>query len=96
MISVYYQVTFFLAEILTGIYLFVLKKNFNTYITLIFVLVPVVNLGNMLLSQAETEEAALNAVKISSMGGCFLQLFFMLAVFSLCPHANRHRRRRHR
>ena len=72
MFTAYYQITFFLAEILTGIYLFVLKKNFNTYITLIFMLIPVVNLGNMLLSQAETEEAALNSVKISSMGGCFL------------------------
>lgn len=80
----YYLICFLAAQILTVVYLFVWSKNYDSHITMIFVLIPVINFGHMQLAQATNLEAALNAYKITVIGGCFLQMIFMLTVFSLC------------
>lgn len=80
----YYLICFLVSIILTVIYLFVWKKNYDSHITLVFVLIPVSIFGHMQLAQATTIEAALNAYKITIIGGCYLQMIFMFATFSLC------------
>lgn len=90
MSNTYYLITFLLAELLTGLYLFVWRKNYDAHMTMIFMLIPVVNFGYMLFSRADTEEAALNATLITYMGGCFLQMIIMFMVVNLCKiHLNR-------
>ena len=84
MAALYYGITFAVSLALMLVYMFSWHKHFDMHITLIFVLVPVVNLGYVLLAGAQTTEAALTANKLSYIGGCYLQLILMLAVFSLC------------
>ena len=75
---------FFAALALTVVYSFVWHKHFDIHITLIFVLVPIANLGQLMLANAQTLEAALVANRVVYIGACYLQLILMLAVFSLC------------
>ena len=84
MVTLYYESTFAIALALMIVYLFSYHKHFDMRITLIFVLVPVINLGYGMLAHAQTLEAALTANKLTYLGGCYLQLILMLAVFSLC------------
>ena len=84
MVSAYYLVMLALAIVLMIVYLFWYHKHFDMHITLLFVLVPIANLGQVLLVNAPTLEAALVANKIVYIGACYLQLILMLAVFSLC------------
>ena len=80
----FYFVSFIASLFLTGIYMFLWHKKYDVHLTLIFALIPIVNLGYLLLANADSENAALAAYKIIYVGGCFLQLIIMLAVFSLC------------
>ena len=84
MSELYYFSTFILSVLLTGLYMFIWHRHFDVHITLVFVLVPIVNLGFWLLSRSQGLEEALLAHKITYLGGCFLQLMVLLTVFSLC------------
>lgn len=84
MITFYYPAMFALSVLLTGIYALIWKKHDDIHITLVFILIPISNLGNMLMAAASSEEAALTANSIYYLGGCFLQLVLLLAIFSLC------------
>ncbi len=84
MIDTYYLTAFIISVILTGVYMFVWHKHYYVHITLLFALVPVVNLGFLLLSRSQSLEEAIIANVIAYVGGCYLQLMIMLAVFSLC------------
>ena len=84
MSELFYLICFLAALLLSGIYMFNWRKNYDVHLTLIFALVPIVNAGYLMLAQARTAEAAVNAYKIVYIGGCYLHLIIMLAVFSLC------------
>ena len=72
MVSMYYTVLFALSLLLTFGYLYVWHKRFDIHITLIYVLVVVSNVGYILLGN------------FTYIGGSYLQLILMLAVFGLC------------
>ena len=80
----YYLVAFVLSLVLTGVYMVIWHKHYDVHITLVFTLVPVTNLGFLLQAQAKTLETALAATRFAYIGGCFLQLIILFAVFSLC------------
>ena len=80
----YYDVVFALSLLLLLIYTFMWHRHFDVLITLMFVLVPITNLGYSLLARAENLQAALNANKLTYLGGCYQLLVIMLVVFSLC------------
>ena len=84
MITLYYDIMLAISLVLMIVYLFSYHKHFDMHITLLFVLVPVANLGQVLSAHAQTLEAALVANKVVYIGACYLQLILMLAVFSLC------------
>ena len=84
MIALYYDIMLAISLVAMIVYLFAYHKHFDVHITLLFVLVPISNLGNVLLAYAPTLEAALVANKVVYIGACYLQLILMLAVFSLC------------
>ena len=84
MMQTYYLVLFLVSLALSGAYMLLWRKNFNVHITLIFFLIPIANLGFLLQSQAESTEAMLIATRFAYIGGCFLSLLIMLAVFGLC------------
>lgn len=70
--------------VLSIVYLAMWHKHFNIHITLVFVLVPITNLGFSMYGRAKNLEEALAAKKIAYIGGCFLLMFIMFMVFSLC------------
>jgi len=80
----YYDILLLLSVILTGIYLFLWHKHFDAHITLLFVLIPVICLGYVLLAHSTGLAEALVANRVIYLGGCFLQLIVLLAVCTLC------------
>ena len=84
MIRAFYDTTFVASVILMLAYVCMWHRHFDIHITLVFVLVPVVNLGYSLLGRAETLESAVLANAMSYIGPCYLLPVIMLSVFSLC------------
>jgi len=84
LIPLYYDIILALSMVLTTVYVFKWHKHLDVHITLVFVLVPIVNLGYVLLAHAHSLEEALGVNQLSFIGGCFLQLIILLIVFSLC------------
>ena len=66
------------------VYAFVYHRHYDVHISLIFVLVPISNLAQLLISQNDDLSSALLANRIMYIGGCYLILMVTLAVFSLC------------
>ncbi len=83
-VAIYYGIFFALSAFLTGIYILNWHKHYDVHITLVYVLVPVINLSYFLVAQSTQLESALVGIKVSYAGGCFLELIIMLLVFSLC------------
>ena len=84
MVTIFYDSMLALSLVLSIFYLYMWHKHFDVHLTLIFVLVPVTNLGFSLFSRAQSLQEALMAQKIAYIGGTFLLLFIMFMVFSLC------------
>ncbi|MBR2283497.1 MAG: HD domain-containing protein [Ruminococcus sp.] len=84
MIAGYYSAAFWLSVILMLVYAFVYHRHYDVHISLIFVLVPISNLAQLLISQNDDLSSALLANRIMYIGGCYLILMVTLAVFSLC------------
>lgn len=81
---IYYIVTLLISVLLTIIYMFKWHKSYNTYITIIFILIPITNTGALLMSMSESLEGALMATRISYIGGCYLSFFIINSIFDLC------------
>ena len=85
MVVTYYYVTLFLISLtLSIVYSFISRKHFSIYITLLYVFIPIANLGYIFTSRATSDEAALIGVKVTYIGGCFMIPIIMLSVFNLC------------
>lgn len=84
MITAFYDVCFVLSLLLGVVYACLWHRHYDVHITLIFLLVPVTNLAYVLLTRSNTLGEALNANRLTYLGGCYLQLFLMLVIFSLC------------
>lgn len=82
--AAYYEILFGLSVALTLIYILRWHKHFDVHISLIFAFIPVANLGYAMLAHAANLEAALLAVKVTYIGGCFLSLFITQSIFGLC------------
>lgn len=59
-------------------------KHFDVHFTLLFVLIPLSNLGYTLLYRSQSKGEALTAIKIIYVGGCFLPMLLALIVLSMC------------
>ncbi|MBP5261105.1 MAG: HD domain-containing protein [Clostridiales bacterium] len=81
---VYYDVMFVISLVLLLAYAFMWQKHFDVNLTMIFVLVPLANLGYCWMARAESIREALLANKAIYISGCFLPLFVSLAIFGLC------------
>lgn len=84
MATVFYGGLFCMSLLLTLCYALMWHKHFSVHFTLIFCLIPVSNLGYVLLLDADNITEALMANKVIYIGGCFLQPIIMMCVFSLC------------
>lgn len=82
--NLYYTSMFGLSLVLLGIYALIYKKRFSIFITLIFAFVPIANLGYFLSYTAKNVDAAIVGIKMVYLGGCYIHLFQVYAIFHLC------------
>ena len=80
----YYAGFFALSLFLTMAYAFRWHKQFDIHMTLVFILIPIVNLAYMLLYNSHNPETAVAALKVVYIGGCYLPWMMMMCVTSLC------------
>ena len=80
----YYTAVFALSLVLSIIFAYRWHRHFDIYFTLIFTLIPLVNLGYVMRFLAKTLDSAIMAQKIVYLGGCYLIFFITLCVFRLC------------
>ncbi len=81
---IYYDVLFALSLVLTLIYAVIWHKHFDVHFTLMFITIPIANLGYVFLIRSQSLESAIISNNIIYLGGCYLMLFIMLSVLSMC------------
>ena len=81
--KVYYYSLFLISLMLSAIYGGIYRKRFNVLITLLFILIPPTTLGYALLYLSTHINEAIIAIKITYLGGCFLNLFMVYTIFDL-------------
>ena len=84
MLTVFYHIVFAISLLLSCIYLYIWNKRFDVSITMVFTLVPIANLGVAMTSMAHNIPELITGLKISYIGGCFLQFFITLSILKLC------------
>ena len=84
MIELYYWILLLISLGLSLVYTFSWHKHLGVHFTLIFIFVPVSNVGYALFASAKSLETAIAANKVSYIGGCYNALFIMFSVYSLC------------
>ena len=83
-IGLYYDTFFILSMALSCAYVYLWHKHFNVNLSLIFVMVPIANLGYVSIARAQNLEEAIQATQLIYMGGCFLILFITFCIFNIC------------
>ena len=80
----YYDLALVISLLMTGLYMFKWQKHYDAHITLVFVLVPVINLGYALMAHAVQLEELIAADKLTFIGGTFLELNMLLVICAIC------------
>ena len=81
----FYYVSFsVIAFILMLIYLYRWHKHFDVHMTVLYGLIPVINLGYCMVYGTQDPKASLVALKFIYLGGCFLPWLMTMCVATLC------------
>ena len=84
MAVLFYEAVFCVSLVLSLAYAYMWHKHFDVHFTLIFIFIPLSNLGYVLLSRAHSLESALYANRMIYLGGCYLIVFIMFSIFNMC------------
>ena len=84
MIQIFYIGMLTASMICAATYIYIWHKHFDVNFTMIFTLVPVSNIGYVMLGLSTTLETSIMATQIIYIGGCFLHLFILYAVVNMC------------
>ncbi|MBR1749874.1 MAG: HD domain-containing protein [Ruminococcus sp.] len=82
--ATYYGIVLAVSVVLAIIYVFIYHKHFDIHITLLYLLIPVANIGYFLSCTVNSLDEELTAIRMTYIGGCFCPLMILLAVLSLC------------
>ena len=80
----YYFICFIASMILSIVYIYKWHNRYNVYFTMLFLFVPVANLGYWKLSLATELNQAVLANQIQYIGACFTPLVVMLSIYFIC------------
>ena len=80
----YYQIMLGLSVLLTGVFLGKWNRHVSTYLSMIFLMIPITSLGSYAIAASKTVREALLGNVLTYMNGCYLQFFFLLYVASFC------------
>ena len=84
MVTVFYESMFLMSLVFLVLYVLMWHKHFDVHLTLIFLLIPITNLGYCFFILSESLGEALLGNKMIYLGGTFLPLLVTLSVFGLC------------
>ena len=80
----YYAIISGISFLLTLLYIFIWHKQFAVHLTVVFILIPLANLGYYLLYAGHSAGTATAMLKIVYFSGCFLPWLTMMCVMELC------------
>lgn len=80
----YYFNMFLLSVICTFIYICKWHKRYSVYFTMMFILIPISNLGYWQTSISTTLDQAIMSSHFEYLGGCFCTLAITLSIMKLC------------
>ncbi|MBO4809399.1 MAG: hypothetical protein J5537_10185 [Lachnospiraceae bacterium] len=83
-VIVFYFVTALLSLICSIIYFWKWRRNFELCFTIVYLMVPFVNVGYLLAAVSIDLGEAITATKITYLGGCYLMMLIMISIFTLC------------
>lgn len=72
MAAIFYYVMFSISLVLVIVYAYIFHKHFDANMTIMTILVPIINIGFVLMANSSTIEEALVALRLTYLGGCFL------------------------
>ena len=81
---VYFHLTVILSVVLSGIFLLRWRRGISVHFPMIFLMIPIINLGYLKVATAQNTNEALLANGIEYLDGCFLELIFLLYIMSFC------------
>ena len=81
---IYYGLCFGLSILLMMIYFYRWRRHFDMLISLLFIIIPVVNMAYFMLGLSKNIEEAYFINKIIYMGGCYLMLAIFICVCDVC------------
>ena len=84
MVLGFYFAMFAISLVLVIVYSFVFHKHFDANLTILVVLVPVINLGFLLMGYSKVIEEALIGLRLTYIGGCYLLVTAMFLIFKIC------------
>ena len=73
-----------ISAFLTGVFLGKWHRHVSTYLSMIFLMIPIANLGSYAVAASESINEALLGNVLTYLNGCYLQFFFLLYVASFC------------
>ena len=83
MVMFYFLCTI-ISMLLSIVYLIRWNRRYNSFISVMFVVIPVSNMGHLIESVAGNLDIALVGYKLSYLGGCFCTLAIFLSILTLC------------
>ncbi len=84
MTEIYYGSVLVISTLLTLLYAYTWHKRNNLFITLLFVMIPISNLGYILQTFSDSLDGKLAGLKVIYLGGCYHIVFVMFSIISLC------------
>lgn len=82
--QMYYPIIFAISVLLSYVYICKWHSRYNVYLTMMFIIIPIANLGYWVQMAAVSLEQAIVGNKISYLGGCFNTLAATLSILYLC------------
>ena len=83
-INPFYLSLFLISFLLTLIYIFRWHKHFDTHMTVVYVLIPIICVAYIVMYSNKDPQSAMGALKIIYVGACYLPWMMMLCVAELC------------
>ncbi len=82
--NLFYAILFIVSFILTLIYIFMWQKRFDTHMTVVFVMIPIICTAYLNMYTSGDPVAAMGALKIIYIGACYMPWMMALCIAELC------------
>ena len=83
-VQIFYVSVFVVSMILTLIYSYQWHNHFNSHMTSVFLIIPIIDLAFLLMYSCENAETAMLALKFIYVGSCILPWLVTMCITGLC------------